>query len=242
MTFLLLAGTGEAKDIAQGLADTGLSAIASLAGATRAPKSLAIPMRIGGFGGAAGFRAYLDEAGITAVLDATHPYAADITARTAAICHEIGLPYLQVLRPEWRPEPGDNWTVIDQEEDAALYVQPGQTVFLGTGRQTLGKFANLAGAEVICRQIDPPTGPFPFSGGRFLVGRPPFPVADEVALFESLGVNWLVVKNAGGERSRTKLIAARQLAIPVLMIRRPCMPDVARVETVADAVAWAIAL
>jgi precorrin-6A/cobalt-precorrin-6A reductase len=94
-------------------------------------------------------------------------------------------------------------------------------VFLGTGRQTLVRFANLAGCRVICRQIDPPDGPFPFAGGEFLIGRPPFSVADEAALFAALGVDWLIVKNAGGAASRTKLTAARQLGIPVLMIARP---------------------
>ncbi|MBB5721638.1 precorrin-6A/cobalt-precorrin-6A reductase [Loktanella ponticola] len=242
MTLLLLAGTGEAKDIARGLADAGVTAIASLAGATRAPKPLALETRIGGFGGADGFRSYLAEAGITAVLDATHPFAHQITDRTAQICAESNLPYIQFLRPTWTPEAGDNWTQIDREEDAAAHFIAGQTVFLGTGRQTLDRFANVADCRIICRQIDPPTGPFPFAGGEFLVGRPPFPVADEVALFKRLGVDWLVVKNAGGERSRTKLVAARDLNIPVLMIRRPPMPDGPKVETVDDALAWAAAL
>ncbi len=239
MTLLLLAGTGEAKDIARGLADAGVTAIASLAGATRAPKPLALETRIGGFGGEVGFRNYLAEVGITAVLDATHPFADQITNRTARICAELGLPFIQFLRPEWTPDTGDVWTQIDREEDAASFVKHGQTVFLGTGRQTLDRFANLPDSRVICRQIDPPTGPFPFEGGEFLVGRPPFPVADEVALFQRLGVDWLVVKNAGGERSRTKLVAARQLSIPVLMIRRPQMPDGPKLTTVAAALDWA---
>ena len=133
---------------------------------------------------------------------------------------------------------GDNWTAIDKEEDAAIHIQAGQTAFLGTGRQTLERFGNLKDVRIICRQIDPPSGPFPFPGGEFLVGRPPFPVADEVALFQRLKIDWLVVKNAGGARSESKLIAARQLKIPVLMIRRPPMPDADRVETVQEALAW----
>lgn len=239
MTVLLLAGTGEAKDIARGLAEAGIDAIASLAGATRTPKRLAIETRVGGFGGADGFAAYLREAGITAVLDATHPFASDMTNRSARICADLGLPYLLFLRPAWEPGPGDQWTMIDREEDAAAHIKPGHTAFLGTGRQTLDRFANLKDVVVICRQIDPPTGPFPFPGGRFLVGRPPFPIEDEIALFRELGVDWLVVKNAGGARSRSKLDAAQRLGLPVLMIRRPTMPDVATVDTVEDAIAWA---
>lgn len=218
MTLLLLAGTGDARQIAKGLA--GGDVIASLAGATRGPAPLPIPTRVGGFGGEDGFRDFLDENGITAVLDATHPYAHRITDRSARICAELGLPFLQFLRPGWVAAPGDQWTEIAREEGAAALIPEGATVFLGTGRQTLERFANLTGRRVICRQIDPPEGPFPFPGGEFLIGRPPFSVEDEVALFDRLGVDWLVVKNAGGAASGTKLTAARHLGIPVLMIAR----------------------
>jgi len=240
MTLLILGGTGEAREIAAHLA--GQDVVISLAGATRAPKSQGLPVRVGGFGGADGFKDYLTRAGITAVLDATHPFAHRITKRTALICAEVGLPYLQFLRPQWMPETGDNWTEIAREEDAAQHIAQGATVFLGTGRQTLERFANLAGCEVICRQIDPPEGPFPFAGGRFLVGRPPFSTEDEIALFGKLGVDWLIVKNAGGAPSRTKLTAAAQLGIPVLMIARPAQGDWPVVHDVAEALAWVAAL
>lgn len=242
MTILLLAGTSEAQDIARGLAKHAIPAIASLAGATRAPKSLGLPMRIGGFGGADGFAAYLKSENITAVIDATHPFAARITDRTAAICQRIGMPYLQVLRPPWTPQEGDNWTQIAHEEDAAAIIPPGSTVFLGTGRQTLEKFTGLARCRVICRQIDPPTAPFPFEGGEFLIGRPPFPVDRERCLFSQLGIAWIVVKNAGGAASATKLTAARELGLPVLMIARPPMPDAPRVSSAQDALIWAASL
>lgn len=238
MTLLLLAGSGEAKRIAWGLTDSGINVVASLAGATRAPDPLPVPTRVGGFGGAAGFRSYVQEAGVKAVLDATHPFAEQITARTAQVCANMGLPYLYCCRPAWTPEPGDDWTQIAREEDAASHIPEGATVFLGTGRQTLQRFANLEGRRVICRQIDPPTGPFPFEGGEFLIGRPPFPVARERALFAALGVDWIVVKNAGGAPSRTKLTAAADLGIPVLMIKRPPPPDAPCVATVEAALDW----
>ena len=172
---LLLAGTAEARAIAAGLAAAAVPALASLSGATREPRPLPVRTRRGGFGGAEGFRAVVRDAGITRVIDATHPFAQRITDRTARLCAEDGLPYLQVLRPPWLPGPGDRWTAIAAEEEAAGIVQPGATVFLATGRQGLEQFAGLAGCEVICRQIDPPEGPFPFAGGRFLTGRPPGP-------------------------------------------------------------------
>lgn len=237
MTLLILGGTGEARLIAQAL--IGHDAVISLAGTTRTPEPQALPTRIGGFGGATGFADYLDQAAITAVLDATHPYADQITRRTAQICADRNMPYMQFLRPAWEPEMGDDWTEIQTEAEAADHILAQATVFLGTGRQTLERFANLEGRTVICRQIDPPEGPFPFAGGRFLVGRPPFSVADELALFRQLGVDCLVVKNAGGAASRTKLTAARMLGIPVLLIARPARGDWPVVETVAAAVAWA---
>ncbi len=239
MTLLLLAGTGDAGQIADGLATLGIDAVASYAGATQRAAPMALPTRVGGFGGQAGFEEYLNEAGITAVLDATHPFADRITQRTAAVCAARAIPYLYHLRPAWQPEAGDDWREIAREEDAAAIVPIGKTVFLGTGRQTLNRFANLVGRHVICRQIDPPTAPFPFEGGEFLIGRPPFSVGHERELFAALGIDWIVVKNAGGDASRTKLTAARALRIPVLMIRRPAPPNAPITDNVQAAVDWA---
>lgn len=240
MTLLILGGTGEGRRIAESL--RGRDAMISLAGATRTPDALPLPTRIGGFGGEDGFRAFLKEKGISAVLDATHPFANRITERTARVCAQAGLPYVQLLRPPWTPVAGDRWTEIAREEEAAVHIPEGATVFLGTGRQTLERFANLTGRTVICRQIDPPDGPFPFAGGRYLVGRPPFSVEDEVTLFAELKVDWLVVKNAGGAMSATKLTAARQLGLPVLMIGRPPAGDWAVVNTVDAALDWVAGL
>lgn len=236
MTLLLLAGTAEARAIATALQGQGV--IASLAGATRDPAPLPVPVHTGGFGGEAGFREFLTQHAVHAVLDATHPFAARITQRSAMICADLGLPFCQLLRPPWVAGPGDDWTEIASEDKAAAHIPQGATVFLGTGRQTLDGFANLTGRRVICRQIDAPEGPFPFDGGEFLIGRPPFSVADEIALFRRLGVGWLVVKNAGGQASATKLVAARALRIPVLMIARPALGDWYQVASVEAALAW----
>ncbi|MEO0773553.1 MAG: cobalt-precorrin-6A reductase [Pseudomonadota bacterium] len=242
MTLLLLAGTREAQEIAQALTQAGREVIASLAGVTRTPVNLGVETRRGGFDGEDGFRTELNARGITAVLDATHPFAHRISNRTARICAEMGVPYCQLLRPAWVPEDGDRWAHVAQEEDVAALVDPGQTVFLATGRQTLDRFANLPHARIICRQIDPPERPFPFPNGEFLIGRPPFPVDKEVELFQSLGVDWLVVKNAGGQASKTKLTAARQLGIKVAMIARPPQPDGMKAATVAEALDWVASL
>ena len=219
-----------------------IKAIASLAGTTRTPEPLAIATRVGGFGGRAGFEAYLRDQAIAAVLDATHPFAARITARTAEVCADFGLPHAVVLRPGWQPQSDDDWTFIEREEDAAALIPPGTTVFLGTGPQGLNRFANLVGRRVICRRIDTPQNAFPFAGGEYLVGRPPFSVPDEMALFRRLGVNWLVVKNSGGAPSRSKLDAARKLQIKVALLRRPPVPRARILQTVEEALDWVRAL
>ena len=124
-------------------------------------------------------------------------------------------------RPAWQPGPGDHWISLHDESEAAAHIAPDAVVFLATGRQSLPKFANLGHAQLICRQIDPPEGAFPWPNGAYLIGRPPFSMADEEALFRRLSVDVLVVKNAGGAASRTKLDAARALGLKVLMIERP---------------------
>ena len=235
---LILGGTGDARKLCDLVAEAGIDAIVSLAGVTRTPLELPLPVRTGGFGGADGFTTYLTEHSIRAVVDATHPFASHISNRSATLCKARHVPYLQVLRPAWSSQTGDRWTLIDAEEDAARIIGPRSTVFLATGRQTLEKFTNLQGRRVICRQIDPPSKPFPFEGGEYLIGRPPFSVLDETMLFKQLGVDWLVVKNAGGAASRTKLDAARALKLRVAMINRPDQPDAPRVQTPDEALEW----
>jgi len=242
MTLLLLAGTGEAQTLARALSAQGRDVVASMAGATRAPRALGVPLRIGGFGGAEGFADFLQEAGITAVLDATHPFAAHISNRSAEVCAARGIPYCQLLRPEWQAGPGDSWVFIDREEDAATHIPTGARVFLATGRQTLERFANMTGRYLICRQIDPPEAAFPFENGEYLVGRPPFSDDHERDLFKRLKVDWLVVKNAGGDAPMSKLVAARDLGLPVIVINRPEQPDAPRVATVEAALAWVATL
>ena len=237
MTLLVLAGTGEARRLCAAL--VGRDVVASLAGAVSRPAELVVPTRIGGFGGQAGFEAFLTESGITAVVDATHPFASRITDRTARVCAARGIAYLRLERPPWQPAQGDDWVTIADEADAARHVGARDVVFLATGRQTLARFAGLGAAHVYCRQIDPPREPFPFAGGEFIIGRPPFSVEDEMALFTRLGVTRLVVKNSGGDLSKSKLDAARALGIKVLMIARPPTPGCARVETIEAAMDWA---
>ncbi len=236
---LLLAGTSEAADIAKYLVRSErITAIASLAGATRAPKDLGLPMRIGGFGGAQEFASYLKDQNVDIVIDATHPFASKMTQRTARICGELGVKYLLVQRPGWVPEAGDKWFPVKDIPAVKALIPAGSTVFLATGRQTLAQFSGMQDCRILCRVIDPPESEFPFENGRFVVGRPPFSVREEVDFFRSEGVDWIVVKNSGGERSKSKLIAARELGLPVAMIERSVVPDCEVVSSSEEACGW----
>ncbi len=241
MKLLVLAGSSEARQLCERVMDRpGLDIVASLAGLTRAPVPLGVETRIGGFGGRAAYREWLARNRIGAVIDATHPFAHRMARRAAEVSAEFGMPHLKILRPEWRPGPQDRWVMIDHEREAAAHVPPGATVFIATGRRTLEDYANLAteGRWLIVRQIEAPSGTFPFPNGEFQIAHPPFTVEDEIAFFRERGVDWLIVKNAGGTGSWPKLEAARRLGLPVAMIRRPPAPDCATVPDVDGAVAW----
>ncbi|TNC68027.1 cobalt-precorrin-6A reductase [Rubellimicrobium roseum] len=235
---LLLSGTSDARRLAARLAREGVPAIASLAGATKEPFPLGLPTRHGGFGGAEGFAAYLDRERITAVIDATHPFAARITARTHAVCRARGVPLLRLERAGWTPEPA--WTWVADEAEAMRLLPPDSVVFLATGRQSLPAWAGLRAARVHLRVIDPPAESFPFPGGP-IVARPPFDRAAESALFRDLGVTHLVAKDSGAADARPKLDAARDLGIEVILLRRPLPPEgLHTVATVEEALAWAL--
>lgn len=236
---LLLAGTGEARQIAFSLAkDPRIVSMAALARSGRRPMPLGIPTRIGGWGGREAFRDWLGQMRINGIIDATHPFAAGISARTASVAEDLGIDYLHFLRPAWRPENGDRWEFLNREEEAADHVPAGARVFLATGRKRIEAFENLRGRDLMCRLIDGTHEPFPHPNGRYLVHRPPFTIDQEIATFKALGIDWLVARNSGGAGSRAKIDAARALGIPVAMIRRPPQPEAARAQTLSEVMAW----
>lgn len=235
MTVLVLGGTGEARSLAAALTADGVPVTSSLAGRVAEPVLPVGDVRVGGFGGADGLAAFLREAGTSAVVDATHPFAATITANAAAACAEVGVPLLRLQRPGWSAQPGDDWRWAASLAEAATMVHG--TVFLTTGRQGVGAFAALPG-RVLVRSVDPPTEPLP-AGATLLLARGPFSVTDEVALMTGHGVDVVVTKDSGGHMTEAKLTAARQLGIPVVLVRRPALPaGVAVVHTVAAAREW----
>jgi precorrin-6A/cobalt-precorrin-6A reductase len=229
---LILGGTGEARRLAARLPG---GVISSLAGRVTDPRLPDGEVRIGGFGGVGGLVEWLRANGITAVVDATHPFAATMTAHAVEATALAGVPLLVLRRPGWTAEPGDDWRWVDSLEEAAAGL-PGERVFLTTGRQDVGVFARC-GQFFLARSVEPPEPPMP-QRIRVLLDRGPFTVDGEVALMREHAIDVLVTKDSGGEQTSAKLVAARLLGIPVVVVRRPPAPAAPTVDSVDAAVAW----
>ena len=248
MKLLLLGGTGEARELAAALAGAelpgapgGVEVVSSLAGRTAEARLPVGEVRVGGFGGASGLAAWLREHPVDAVIDATHPFAATITANALAATRQVGTPLLVLRRPGWTAAPDDNWHWVDTV-DAAAEVLPrlGARPFLTIGRQGLDAFGNT-GLWTLARCVDPPD-PRP-TWCELILARGPFSLADEQAILREHRIDVLVTKDSGGPATSAKLTAARQLAIPVVVIRRPALPAGPEVvETVGEAVQWVMRL
>ncbi|MDF3304417.1 cobalt-precorrin-6A reductase [Rhodococcus sp. T2V] len=241
---LILGGTGEARALAAALADVpGVEAVSSLAGRVREPRLPVGDVRIGGFGGADGLAEWLRVHPVDAIVDATHPFAAQITRNAADAAHRRGIPLVVLRRPEWSPRPGEHWHgAADLADAAELLPGLGTRIFLTIGRQGVDAFADLHALWFLIRAIDPPDVAMP-PHSALLLARGPFAVADETALMREHRIDVLVTKNSGGGQTDAKLDAARALGVPVLMIRRPPLPPAtATVDDVAGAIAWIGAL
>jgi precorrin-6A/cobalt-precorrin-6A reductase len=237
---LILGGTGEALALAGRLAELPrLHAVSSLAGRTRSPVQPAGEMRVGGFGGADGLTRYLREQRIDLVIDATHPFAAGISASAAQACDALGLARLMLIREPWTAVAGDRWIeVTDIEAAAAALPDTARRVFLTVGRQELDAFSLLDRLHFVVRLIDAPTAPLPLVGCTIIRDRGPFAVGSEQALLIEHRIDTLVTKNSGGTATYGKIAAARALGLPVIMVRRPPTPPGERVTTVEAAVDW----
>lgn len=239
LPILLLAGTGEARALAGLLADDPrFQVTASLAGAVERPQAYPLPVRIGGFGGAQGLGDWLRGEGISALVDATHPFAARISANAVAAARIAGIPLLRLERPAWQAGPGDDWREVADLKEAAALLPQGARPFLAVGRKDISRFSKRRDLDCLMRMIDPPEPDAVLPPGRLLLARPSRDVDAEAALLEQHGATHLVTKNSGGPWGEAKLLAARRLGLPVIMVRRP---DLAGGEAVADvpaALAW----
>ncbi|MCG5527639.1 MULTISPECIES: cobalt-precorrin-6A reductase [Halorhodospira] len=236
---LLLGGTGEALALGQALEqEPGIAAVYSVAGVTRRPRLPRLPVHRGGFGGVAGLAGYLRQHGVHCLVDATHPFAAGISANAAAAARQTGTALLAVRRPAWQPGPGEQWhRVADMAAAAeALGPQPGR-VLLTIGNQEVPAFCAAPHHHYWIRCLEPPERMPP--GARILFQRGPFHYADECRLLREHGIDTLVTKNAGGAATRSKLDAARDCGVRIVMVERPPDPPEAEVATeVEQALAW----
>ncbi|WP_274564191.1 cobalt-precorrin-6A reductase [Streptomyces spiramyceticus] len=236
---LILGGTTEARKLAQTLAPRpGLRVTTSLAGRVSQPRMPEGEVRTGGFGGAEAMAAWMRTHGVTAVVDATHPFAAVISANAAEAAAASGTPLIALRRPGWEPGPGDRWHMADDLADAATRLPAlGRRVFLTTGRLGLAAFAALDELHFLVRSVEPPEPPLP-RNCDILLDRGPYTLDGETDLLRTHAVDVLVTKDSGGPATAAKLTAARDLDLPVVVVRRPPPPPgVHGVPDVAGALA-----
>ncbi|MEU2927823.1 cobalt-precorrin-6A reductase [Streptomyces sp. NPDC007251] len=234
---LILGGTTEARRLAADLAARpGVRVTTSLAGRVARPAAVAGEVRTGGFGGAEGLAGWLRTHHVDALVDATHPFAETITAGAARAAAATGVLLVVLRRPGWRPGPGDRWYDVPSLSGAAEALPGlGRRVFLSTGRLGLAAFAHLTDLHFVVRSVDPPEPPMP-PDTEVILARGPFTVADETELLRTHRIQVLVTKDSGGEATAAKLTAARELALPVVVVRRPPLPQgVTAVPDVAGA-------
>jgi len=266
-TLLLVGGTGEARALAAALDGTpGLRVVSSLAGAVARPRLPVGEVRIGGFGGPDGLARWLTEHQVAAVVDASHPFAARISASCVAATTITGVPLLRLERPAWTPSPGDDWRLVPDVATAAALLpellsgllpsevptglprerpsgaaEPHGRVLLTTGRRDLPAFYDVPGVSLVARCVDPPADPVP-PHVDVLLDRGPYNVEGETELLRSRAIHVLVTKNSGGALTEAKLVAARSLDLPVVMVQRPLPAPAARppavVHDVDAAAAW----
>jgi precorrin-6A/cobalt-precorrin-6A reductase len=236
---LILGGTGQARRLAAAVEGRpGWRVTTSLAGRVAVPALPPGDVRIGGFGGADGLARWLREHRIDRLVDATHPFAARISAQAAVAADEAGVPLLALRRPPWRAGPGDRWhRVPDAASAAELLPSLGQRVFLTTGRGGLDAFAGLAALWFLIRAVEPPPPPLP-PRHQVVLARGPFTADAERALLREHRVDVVVTRDSGGDMTAAKLVAARELGLPVVLLDRPSAPDTPGVATVEEAVRW----
>jgi len=240
MRILTLGGTTEASILARLLVgDARFDATLSLAGRTASPKPQPIATRVGGFGGPAGLADWLAKERIDAVIDATHPFAARISANAVEACRRVGLPLVSVVRPAWQAGAGDDWRDVGSADEAALVLGLApRRVFLGVGRQELHPFAAAPQHHYVARVIDLPGEERLPPDIRLVQARGPFERAAERDLLAAERIDVVVTKNSGGSATFAKVEAARDLGLPVIMVARPHKPTGHVVSTPEDALRW----
>ncbi len=239
MRVLILGGTSEANRLAAEAAAAGLDAVYSYAGRTQVPVNQPLPTRTGGFGGTDGLADLIRQEKFTHVIDATHPFAIEISRNALAACAATATPLLALERKPWIRTADDVWIEVDDIAAAvAALPQARANVFLAIGRQHIAPFASMPQHAYALRFIDAAEGPLLLPDADLIVSRGPFTLAGELEMMRSRRIEWIVSRNSGGMGARAKIDAARELGLPVIMIQRPQMPERLRVESVAEVMQW----
>ncbi len=224
--------------MARTLAARDVEAVFSYAGRVASPKEQPLPTRVGGFGGVTGLVQYLQEHNITHVVDATHPFAAQMSWNAYEACQQAGTKLIALTRPAWRAVAEDQWTHVADIDGAvtALAGDP-KRVLLALGKLNVPAFAAQPQHHYVLRLVDQPEVTPALPNHTVVVARGPFELAGDLALMQEHGIEVVVCKNAGGMGAKAKLTAARELGLPVIMIDRPVLPprdDVATAEAVLE--------
>ncbi len=240
MRVLVLGGSTESSELSPLLAaDRRYQVVLSLAGRTLNPKAQPVPLRSGGFGGVDGLVAWLRENGTEAVIDATHPFAAQMSANAVAACAQLGLPLASIDRPAWLPAQGDDWVSVAGAAEAALALgEKPQRFLLTVGRLELGAFASAPQHRYVARMVDAPGDMALPPDMKVLLARGPFDAASEAALLDDEHIEVVVSKNSGGDAAFAKIVAARERGLVVVMIARPHKPRGELLARPVDALAW----
>lgn len=239
LRILVLGGTSDAAALVTQLQLLPVEVISSLAGRTQSPIAPGGTLRVGGFGGVEGLADYLRQQQIDLLIDATHPFAAQISWNAAAAATQAGIARLLLLRPAWDKTDDDRWIEVASHA-AAVQILPGlaRRIFLTIGRQELAAYAALPDLWFLMRMIDPPPDAAAIPPGELLLARGPFTLAEEQQLLSQFRIEALVSKNSGGEATYAKIVAARRAQLPVVMVARPPLPLGEQVADVDSAIAW----
>jgi precorrin-6A/cobalt-precorrin-6A reductase len=236
---LVLGGTTEASALAVALADGGLRAVLSYAGRVTSPRPQPIPVRVGGFGGVDGLERYIRDHGVTHVVDATHPFAAQMSGHAVAAAARGGVPLIALTRPAWTPGARDRWQrVADIPAAVAALAGPPLRVLLALGRMHVDAFAEQPQHHYLLRFVDQPDAAPTLPHHDLVVDRGPFDADGDETLMRDHAIDLVLCKNAGGTGAQAKLIAARRLGLPVVMIDRPELPARREVHDVATVLRW----
>ena len=230
---LILGGTFEARQLAQAVAEAcpNLAAVVSYAGIVSDLPDLPLPSRVGGFGGVDGLSDYVRRNRVRLVVDATHPYAVQMSRNAASACEQTSIPLIRLERPAWAPSKEDNWSFVPTMEAACEQLEPQSRVFLAVGRKDLQPFLKRDDLFALARMIEPPDYALP-TCWHLELARPAQSVEVELDLLQQYRIARLVCKNSGGTRAFAKLEAARLLKLPVTMIERPHLPTAKSANTV----------